>query len=182
MVWSLIWWVICGIGFGLYLFPIQADLEILIHNVLDLWSIFDPSRIQYKYKLHVLSHIKEDIRRFGPAILFATEIFECWNVVFRLCSILSNHQAPSCDIANTLADMERFKHQVSGGWWKTTAGYVQAGSNIRNFLLRHRELQRRLGWMDMDQLAPGIHLLILILWVSNHQLTFIRNYQSTCKI
>ncbi|KAJ7936453.1 hypothetical protein B0H13DRAFT_1509127, partial [Mycena leptocephala] len=68
-----------------------------------------------KYKLHVLPHIPEAVRRFGPAILFQTEIFECWNSVLRLCSVLLNHQAPSLDIATTLADMERFKHQVSSG-------------------------------------------------------------------
>lgn len=121
-----------------------------------MWAVFDPSRIQYKYKLHRLAHIKEDIRRFGPAILFATEIFECWNAVFRLCSVLSNHQAPSRDIAETLADMERFKHQVSGGWWKTMTGYVQAGDNVKKFLSRNKELQRRLGWMDTKALAPGM--------------------------
>ncbi|KAJ7745362.1 hypothetical protein B0H16DRAFT_1278384, partial [Mycena metata] len=68
-----------------------------------------------KYELHVLPHIPSAVHRFGPAPLYATEIFECWNSVFRLCSVLSNHQAPSLDIATTLGDMERFKHQVSGG-------------------------------------------------------------------
>ncbi|KAJ7440424.1 hypothetical protein FB451DRAFT_1443354 [Mycena latifolia] len=91
-----------------------ADLGVAIDNVLDHWAIFEPTRIMVKYELHVLSHIPEAVRRFGPSILFATEIFECWNAVFRLCSALSNHQAPSLDIATTLADMERFKHQVSG--------------------------------------------------------------------
>ncbi|PPQ83741.1 hypothetical protein CVT24_007640 [Panaeolus cyanescens] len=38
------------------------DLQILVNNVLDRWAIFDPSRIQYKYKLHILSHLKDDIR------------------------------------------------------------------------------------------------------------------------
>ncbi|KAJ6527730.1 hypothetical protein B0H19DRAFT_1243211 [Mycena capillaripes] len=44
------------------------------------------------------------------------KIFECWNTVFRLCSVLSNHQVPSLDIAATLADMERFKPQCRLGW------------------------------------------------------------------
>ncbi|KAK7040964.1 hypothetical protein R3P38DRAFT_3452826 [Favolaschia claudopus] len=134
-----------------------ADLQICIDNLLDLWALVDPARIMTKYKLHVLSHLPDDIRRFGPAILFATEGFECWNTIFRLCSILSNHQAPSHDIAVTLADMERFKHQVSGGWWKATdsQSYTQAGRKVRTFLENNKELQRRLGWTDKMKPKPG---------------------------
>ncbi|KAJ7889214.1 hypothetical protein B0H13DRAFT_1626836, partial [Mycena leptocephala] len=61
-------------------------------------------------QLHALPHLPEDIRHFGPPVLFATKDFECWNTIFRLCSILSDHQAPSHDIAITLGDMELFKH------------------------------------------------------------------------
>jgi hypothetical protein len=125
---------------------------------LDLWGLIDPARILTKYKLHVLSHLPDDIRRFGPAILFATEGFECWNAIFRLCSILSNHQAPSHDIGVTLADMERFKHQVSGGWWKAAESdqYVQAGPKVISFLGKNMDLQRRLGWMDKSRPKPGL--------------------------
>ncbi|KDR77189.1 hypothetical protein GALMADRAFT_267364 [Galerina marginata CBS 339.88] len=134
-----------------------SDLQILLDNVLDLWAVVDPMRITTKLKLHVLgAHTAEDIRRFGPAILFSTEVFECWNAVFRLCSVLSNHQAPSHDIAVTLADMERFKHQVSGGWWKNSNGdYVQAGANVRDFMKSNKQLQRRLGWADTTNLVAG---------------------------
>ncbi|EPQ52923.1 hypothetical protein GLOTRDRAFT_46299 [Gloeophyllum trabeum ATCC 11539] len=133
-----------------------ADVSILIDNVLDIWALIDPSRIIQKPKLHALPHILEDIRRFGPALLFATEIFECWNAIFRLCSVLSNRQAPSRDIALTLADMERFKHQVSGGWWRSDSGkYVRAGENVRAFLRENPQLQRRLGWVDTCSLQIG---------------------------
>ncbi|KAF8525879.1 hypothetical protein BU17DRAFT_74293 [Hysterangium stoloniferum] len=109
------------------------DLQILLDNVLDLWGVVDPMRILTKYKLHVLgAHMKEDIQCFGPAILFSTEVFE----------------APSFDIATTLADMEPFKHQVSGG-------YIQAGDKVRNFLKNNKALQCRLGWADFSTLAAG---------------------------
>ena len=142
----------------------QSDLQILLDNVLDLWAIVDPMRITTKLKLHVLgAHTREDIRHFGPAILFSTEVFECWNAVFRLCSVLSNHQAPSHDIAVTLADMERFKHQVSGGWWKDVNGnYIQAGENVRDFMKRNKQLQRRLGWADLTNLVAGMVIPVLI--------------------
>ncbi|PSR72987.1 hypothetical protein PHLCEN_2v11153, partial [Hermanssonia centrifuga] len=68
--------------------------------------------------------------------------------------ILSNHQAPSRDIALSLADMERFKHQVSGGWWKNDVGeYVRGGEKVRAFLHKNSQLQRRLGWVDMSQMV-----------------------------
>ncbi|KAJ7757921.1 hypothetical protein B0H16DRAFT_1457492 [Mycena metata] len=133
-----------------------ADLDVLVNNLLDLWGLIDPNRILVKGKLHVLPHTPDDVRRFGPCLIFATEIFECWNAVFRLCSILSNHLAPSHDIAVTLADMERFKHMVSGGWWCNPTGeYIRAGSSVKSFLTSNRELQRRLGWSEKTALPCG---------------------------
>ncbi|KAJ3978553.1 hypothetical protein F5890DRAFT_1391700, partial [Lentinula detonsa] len=124
------------------------DIKILINNLLDAWALYDPHRILVKMKLHILTHLPDDIRRFGLPILYSTEIFECWNAIFRMCSILSNHLSPSHDIAITLAEMEVFKHMVSGGWWKNENGQmVQAGQQVQNFLVRSSELQRRLGWV-----------------------------------
>ncbi|KAJ7814863.1 hypothetical protein B0H13DRAFT_1513354, partial [Mycena leptocephala] len=70
-----------------------------------------------KLKLHVLQHIVQDICRRGPAVRFSTEVFECFNAIFLLCSVLSNHQAPSRDIAAKFADLDRVKHILSGGYW-----------------------------------------------------------------
>ncbi|KAJ7813264.1 hypothetical protein B0H14DRAFT_3090368 [Mycena olivaceomarginata] len=131
------------------------DLKVFIDNLLDIWGLVDPNRILVKGKLHVLTHLVSDARRFGPSVLYATEIYECWNTVFRLCSILSNHLAPSRDIAVTLADMERFKYMVSGGWWKDKDGkYVQAGVRVASFLRKNKELQRRLGWCEQIKPEP----------------------------
>ncbi len=128
----------------------------LVNNLLDAWALFDPNRILVKMKLHVLAHLPDDIRRFGLIMLYSTEIFECWNAIFRMCSILSNHLAPSHDIAVTLADMERFKHLVSGGWWKNEHNeMIQAGEKVRNFLARNRELQRRLGWVSPQNMPQS---------------------------
>lgn len=52
--------------------------------------------------------------------------------------------------------MERFKHQVSGGWWKGVAGeWIQAGPEVQDFLKKNPELQRRLGWAETSKLVPG---------------------------
>jgi hypothetical protein len=94
-----------------------TQLEIAIANVLDAFDVIDPLRILAKIKLHLLAHIPDDVRRFGPLICIATEIYEAYNRVFRLCSLYSNCLAPSRDISWKFASMSRIKHFLSGGYW-----------------------------------------------------------------
>lgn len=135
---------------------LQAILEHEIANLLDAMAIVDPTRIIQKPKFHILTHIVEDIRRFGPAILFSTEVFECYNSVFRMCSVLSNHQAPSRDIALKFAEMGCFKHIVSGGYWKMNGKWIQASHNVRYFFQSNMRLQGLLGWVAPDAVKPGV--------------------------
>ncbi len=91
-----------------------------------------PGILLTKIKFHVIRHLIQHVRRFGPAVLFSTERYEAFNRVFRLCSIHSNRQAPSRDIANTFADMDRCRHIVTGGQWfdRTRNKWVQAGKEV----------------------------------------------------
>ncbi|KAJ3924741.1 MAG: hypothetical protein NXY57DRAFT_877711, partial [Lentinula lateritia] len=75
------------------------------------WSI----RWFNKPKFHILVHLPDHIRRFGPAILFATEVFESYNTVIRAKSIHSNRLAPSRDIAWAFSKQNRIRHMLSGG-------------------------------------------------------------------
>jgi len=114
-----------------------------------------------KVKLHILGHLRADIRRFGPMVGSASEIFECFNAVFRACSVLSNRQAPSRDIANQLGKQEGFKHRASGGWWKSDNGdWVQAGPGVRHFAINRPSFLERLGWTSRDPAEPGSYCLI----------------------
>ncbi|KAJ7827162.1 hypothetical protein B0H14DRAFT_3721679 [Mycena olivaceomarginata] len=131
------------------------DLTILIGNVLDAFGDQDPAKILVKIKLHLLPHIVEDAVRFGPPIRNATEVFECFNAIFRLCSILSNHQAPSRDIALKFAGMDRMKHIVSGGFWKVGDEWVCAGPKVLSVLRSMPIIQRHLGWVPPRTLVPG---------------------------
>ncbi|KAJ7502333.1 hypothetical protein B0H11DRAFT_1712900, partial [Mycena galericulata] len=68
-----------------------------------------------KPKFHIFLHLPEHIRRFGPAILFATEAFESFNAIIRAKSVHSNRHAPSRDIAQAFAQGNRIRHLLSGG-------------------------------------------------------------------
>lgn len=133
----------------------QDDLHILIGNTLDAFDKLDPARIIVKSKLHILIHIESDIRRLGPAVRFSTEIFECFNAVFRMCSVLSNHQAPSRDIAYKLADLDRVKHILGGGFWLEGGVFIQAGKDVRGLMTRSPIIQRHLGWTPPRKFTPG---------------------------
>ncbi|THU78513.1 hypothetical protein K435DRAFT_876542 [Dendrothele bispora CBS 962.96] len=132
-----------------------SDLEILVSNVLDAFSGVDPSKITCKIKLHLLTHLISDCRRYGPAIHNSTEIFECFNAVFHMCSILSNHQAPSHDIAQKFASMDRLKHILSGGYWPYKGQWIQASPRVRRLLKTDTTIQQHLGWVPPQKIDYG---------------------------
>ena len=135
---------------------LQADLDVAIANVLDLFAINDPTKIIAKIKLHLLAHAIEHVRRFGPLIGSSTEIMECFNSIFRACSILSNHQAPSRDIAIQLASLEGAKQRLTGGWWKMDDGrWVRASAHVRSHLAQHPIIQNHLGWSEKLSIQAG---------------------------
>ncbi|RDB27987.1 hypothetical protein Hypma_002121 [Hypsizygus marmoreus] len=68
-----------------------------------------------KPKFHILVHLVDHIRQFGPAILFATEAFESFNAIIRAKSVHSNRHAPSRDIAYGFAQGNRIRHILSHG-------------------------------------------------------------------
>ncbi|ESK89669.1 hypothetical protein Moror_8587 [Moniliophthora roreri MCA 2997] len=138
---------------------LKDDLTVAINNFLDIWSEINPNRILTKIKLHVLTHLPDDIRRFGPTILYSTEVFEGWNSIFCACSILSNHLAPSHDISCDLAQKERFKHIASGGWWSDLSEYIRAGLQVIQ-MGSLPEVLCRLGWANRSVLMPGTVKLV----------------------
>ncbi|KAG8726373.1 hypothetical protein FRC12_023457 [Ceratobasidium sp. 428] len=107
-------------------------------------------------KLHLLTHLVDDIRNHGPAIRYSTEVFECYNSVFRMCSVLSNHQAPSRDICEKMKDMERFRHITTGGYWIDSNGTPTCASvQVRHFFQSNLILQSHLGWVKPTPTSTG---------------------------
>ncbi|KAJ7762229.1 hypothetical protein B0H16DRAFT_1455842 [Mycena metata] len=135
----------------------RKDLRVAVANVLDIFGKIDPSKILSKIKYHLLLHTDEDVVAIGPLVGAITEGFESFNAVFRHCSVLSNHLAPSRDIALQLANQEGLKHRLTGGWWSSGADgeWRQAGFGVRNFLLEHPVLQRLVGWSDKKSAKHG---------------------------
>lgn len=134
-----------------------AELKVAIANLLDAFDAVDPLRIIVKIKMHLLTHLPEDIRRFGPAIRFSTEVHEAYNAVFRMCSINSNHLAPGRDISRKFASMDRAKHLLSGGLFPhpETKKWVHAGPAVLAVLKNDPIFQRHLGWVSSENIVTG---------------------------
>ncbi|KAJ7476271.1 hypothetical protein B0H11DRAFT_2426733 [Mycena galericulata] len=143
----------------------RKDLKVAVANVLDICAMIDPSKIITKIKYHLLVHIDDDAVEFGPLIGVMTEIFECFNGVFRFCSIFSNHLSPSRDIAIQLGDQEGLKHRLTGGSWRhgSSGDRQTAGPGVRQFIAKHPLLQKLLGWTENKILVHARHWTIVLL-------------------
>jgi hypothetical protein len=122
-------------------------MKIAVANLLDAFDAVDPLRILTKIKLHLLAHTMDDIRRFGPLIRCSAGIYGAFGGVFRLCSVYSNHLAPSRDISRKFASMARVKHLLSGSYWGDSHSkqWVQAGEGVLTVLRTDRTVQQHLG-------------------------------------
>ncbi|KAK6992397.1 hypothetical protein R3P38DRAFT_2570511 [Favolaschia claudopus] len=100
-----------------------------------------------KPKFHIIVHLPAHIRRFGPAILFATEAFESFNAIIRQKSVHSNRHAPSRDIAQAFAQGNRIRHLLSGGLFmpKTPASSPTVESSLPDDSQKH----------DWTSVGPG---------------------------
>ncbi|KLO11010.1 hypothetical protein SCHPADRAFT_930212 [Schizopora paradoxa] len=130
------------------------ELQHAINNFLDALVAVDPSRITTKPKCHILTHTPADIQRFAPSQVLSTETFEGFNGVFRLCSVLSNHHAPSRDIGVNLSNIGRLRH-ISPDDTSGTTEWIQAGPEVRKFVSDNPEILEHLGWSSTRQSPPG---------------------------
>ncbi|KAJ7628494.1 hypothetical protein FB45DRAFT_1028581 [Roridomyces roridus] len=134
-----------------------GDLRVAVSNVLDAFAEIDPSKMILKIKLHLLTHLPDDARAFGPLIGVATEIFESFNGVFRAGSILSNHRAPSRDIARQLANQEGARAVALGASWfdADSQEWRSAGPSVKRFMDSQPNLKRMMGLNVRDDPRPG---------------------------
>ncbi|XP_006456915.1 hypothetical protein AGABI2DRAFT_47559, partial [Agaricus bisporus var. bisporus H97] len=135
-----------------------CDIRTAVANVLDYAALVNPSKIIKKIKYHYLTHIEEDIQRFGPLIGVMTENYESYNSVFRAGSVLSNHLSPSRDIAHQLSRQETAKHILSGGSWFSHSlnGWVEPGFGVQRLIEANPHLRRLHGWPGSSSDSPLI--------------------------
>ncbi|KAH9920588.1 uncharacterized protein B0H18DRAFT_936500 [Fomitopsis serialis] len=132
-------------------------LQTTIQDLIDHAAVLSPSLLTLKNKLHILLHLPAAVERFGPALLFSTERYESFNRIFRLCSIHSNRQAPSRDIATAFANQDRCRHMVTGGFWfdKHTSQWVCASPSVREHIQNDQIDRRLLGVDTPEPRTPG---------------------------
>ncbi|KAF8164203.1 hypothetical protein BJ912DRAFT_1150335 [Pholiota molesta] len=120
-----------------------------------------------KAKFHIFLHLPNHIRRFGPAVLFATESFESFNAVIRAKSVHSNRLAPSRDIALAFAQGNRIRHLLSGGYFPKSkeldlasskqSDWIAAGAGPKNLIAADNTLGHYLGIpIDTEASIPGL--------------------------
>ncbi|KAF8145504.1 hypothetical protein K438DRAFT_2097776 [Mycena galopus ATCC 62051] len=130
-----------------------------IVNFLDSFAEIDPSKMVTKVKTHLLTHAPANVHLFGPLLGAITEAFESFNGVFRGASILSNHRAPSRDIAIWLAALEGVKHRAAVGAWPLKGAdgdiiWTCCGPSACELLQERLILQRLLDWKKFEVLRP----------------------------
>nr|VWO97023.1 Uncharacterized protein [Ganoderma boninense] len=126
-----------------------------------------------KPKFHLFLHLPFYVRRFGPALLYATEGFESFNFLIRLRSVHSNRQAPSTDIAEAFSLLHAVRHLVSGGyvpvntetadgpieWWQAGDGVLAL---LANPIFQHMMGMDgvidtgEVGFLQHSQLSPTV--------------------------
>jgi hypothetical protein len=133
------------------------DLQMSVNHVLDAFAAIDPLIIKSKIKLHLLVHAPDDSRRFGPLVGRITEVFEKANAIFRTCSVLSNRQAPSIDIALQLAEQHSLQHLTTGGLVLSQEGNVfEPSHRLAQFFHQNKIVQANLGWSNHGSEQPGM--------------------------
>ncbi|KAL0092852.1 C2H2-type zinc finger transcription factor [Phycomyces blakesleeanus] len=93
-----------------------------------------------KLKVHYLTHLKEDIIRFGPALNYETEKGEQFNK--HICKHLfhMNRQNTSRDVCLKFAKQVALQHVIDGGSWINSSGNQEkSGTGIERFIKDNNE-------------------------------------------
>lgn len=113
-------------------------------------------------KWHLLCHLRDFVRRFGPALGFNEERYESYHSIVREASQLSNRQAPSRDIGRRMELQENLKHIISGGSYSGKDGSILCASKpVGDFIKDSVLFQELYGLRPARKTPPSGELYYL---------------------
>ena len=132
-----------------YLEELNQKIDIFLHHVIKM-----SARWVNKPKFHMLVHLPQSIRRFGPASLFATEKFESFNSILRKASVHSNRHCPGRDLAVTFANYESIQAVLSGAtlYDHKFKCYFEPSSSITD-MSKLAIIQQSLGYKEKREIS-----------------------------
>ncbi|KAE8264836.1 hypothetical protein A4X03_0g678 [Tilletia caries] len=165
----LAWVTLARVGKAIYVSEIEREsigdhlieLDAALVAFYSAYARVNPFDLVMKPKLHIMSHLVEDIVKFGPPSMFNTERFEANNTIIRNVAILSNRSAISLDIMRKLEDQAMLRFVIGGGQMLVVEGGAQhilpQGERLRNLGLQatSRHLLRQWGLYKTLALKAG---------------------------
>ncbi|KAJ3282908.1 hypothetical protein HDU79_009556 [Rhizoclosmatium sp. JEL0117] len=116
-----------------------SNFENYIHNLKGCLDQFVLAAAKTKYfpvfvkpKLHLLCHIIYFIETIGPGRLYATEVFESFNKVIRMCIYHTTRLNPSRDVALQFANYMCLNHIADGGLFKVDGEFL-SNTNFQSY-------------------------------------------------
>jgi len=147
-----LWFSLCYLGSIIFQTKI-SDLDAYISELkkhIDIF-MFNISKMSAKWsnkpKYHMLTHLPESVKRFGPPSLFASEKFESYNSVLREASVHSNQHSPGRDIANTFSNYQIMRLILSGGqiYNKKDKVFFKPSDKVAQVFQNHIQIQHLMG-------------------------------------
>ncbi|KAH9811046.1 hypothetical protein DFH28DRAFT_1131415 [Melampsora americana] len=136
-----------------YLDELQQHIDVFLTSIIRM-----SAQWANKPKFHMLVHLCDAIKRFGPAALFATENFESFNGNTRNSSVHSNHLSPGRDIANSFNNTGLMRALTAGTplYNKLSQTYIRASASVQRIFETNLLFQRALGynssWNNEDEI------------------------------
>ncbi|OAV85700.1 hypothetical protein PTTG_03824 [Puccinia triticina 1-1 BBBD Race 1] len=130
-----------------YIEDLKHHIDLFLYHVLSM-----NAQWVNKPKFHMLIHLPESVRRFGPPCLFASEKFEAYNGIMRNASIHSNRQAPGRDIALTFSNYQAMRLILSGVilFNHKLNAFFRPSKNVTDVFKHNKEVQKLMG-IDLSQ-------------------------------
>ena len=130
-----------------YVEDLKKRIDIFLYHVLKM-----NAQWVNKPKFHMLTHLPQAVKRFGPPSLFASEKFEAYNGIVRNASVHSNCHSPGRDIAIQFYNYQAMQLTLSGAFLfdQKTKKRFQPPHNLTDFFQHNQHLQRMKGMNTTD--------------------------------